>query len=452
MNACGKAKCLILTCLCMVILAGCAGFKYTDKVDPVRLDQKVQKRSAKVYAQADEWRNSGVIVQKDASYQISARGRWHAGILCGWTSPSGVETHGSSCPPVRNVVKKWSAGALIGKIGENGEPFGIGYEYVFTPKEEGVLYLRINDCFGCTVDNDGVVDVAVVRTDSGMAGNEGQARVSPAGQAGDDAGLRPVQGQKWAVIVGISSYKDSRIEGLRYAAADAKAFHDWLISQKGGRYAPSRVRILLDSEATSRNIRNALFNWLGQVLEEDTVMIYFAGHGSPQSPDQPQNLFLLPYDCQYDDVATTGFPMWDIETALKRFIKAKKVVVIADACHSGGIGRSFDIARRAARGVQVNPISSGIQTLSKVGEGVAVISASDDRQFSQEGRQWGGGHGVFTHFLLTGLNGGADYNRDGHVTLGELIPFLSEQVRRETGNAQSPTVSGKFDPALTIGH
>jgi uncharacterized caspase-like protein len=134
--------------------------------------------------------------------------------------------------------------------------------------------------------------------------------------------------------------------------------------------------------------------------------------------------------------------MWDIETALKRFIKAKKVVVIADACHSGGIGRSFDIARRAARGVQVNPISSGIQTLSKVGEGVAVISASDDRQFSQEGRQWGGGHGVFTHFLLTGLNGGADYNRDSHITLGELIPYLSEQVRRETGNAQSPTVSG----------
>jgi uncharacterized caspase-like protein len=143
--------------------------------------------------------------------------------------------------------------------------------------------------------------------------------------------------------------------------------------------------------------------------------------------------------------------MWDIETALKRFIKARKVVVIADACHSGGIGHSFDIARRATRGITVNPISSGIQSLSKVGDGIAVISASDDRQFSQEGKQWGGGHGVFTHFLLKGLKGEADYNKDGRITLGELIPYLSEQVRRETSNAQAPTVSGKFDPALSIG-
>ena len=44
-----------------------------------------------------------------------------------------------------------------------------------------------------------------------------------------------------------------------------------------------------------------------------------------------------------------------------------------------------------------------------------------------------------------------DYSKDGNVTLGELIPFLSEQVRRKTRNAQSPTIAGKFDPAITIG-
>ena len=56
-----------------------------------------------------------------------------------------------------------------------------------------------------------------------------------------------------------------------------------------------------------------------------------------------------------------------------------------------------------------------------------------------------------THFLLQGLKGSADYNGDNSVTLGELIPYLSEHVRRETRNAQSPTVSGRFDPALSIG-
>jgi len=141
----------------------------------------------------------------------------------------------------------------------------------------------------------------------------------------------------------------------------------------------------------------------------------------------------------------------DIETALKRFIKARKVVVLADACHAGGIGQSFDIARRANRGLKVNPISSGLTNLSNVSDGVAIFSASADNQYSQESKDWGGGHGVFTYFLLKGLKGNADFNKDGRVNLGELNLYLSEQIRRTTKNAQTPIVSGKFDPGLTIG-
>ena len=267
----------------------------------------------------------------------------------------------------------------------------------------------------------------------------------------DVAESKDVMPQRWALVVGISNYRDTRIPGLRYAARDAKSFHDWLVSPTGGGYAPSRTRLLLNEQATFANIRESLFTWLGGAIEEDVVLIYFAGHGSPESPHTPENLFLLPHDVDYDRIPTTGFPMWDVETALKRFIRAKRVVVIADACHSGGVGQQFDIARRAGTTETPNPISAGLQDLSDIGEGVCVLSASDDKQFSQESRKWGGGHGVFTYFLLQGLKGSADYNRDSSVTLGELIPYLSEHVRRETRNAQSPTVSGRFDPALSIG-
>jgi hypothetical protein len=254
----------------------------------------------------------------------------------------------------------------------------------------------------------------------------------------------------WAVIIGVSMYSDNRIQSLRYATADAKYFYHWLVSSKGGKYAPNNIKLLLDKKATGRNIKDALFNWLRQAIEEDIVIIYFAGHGSPDSPDTPENLYLLPYDTQYDNIAATGFPMWDVETALKRFIKAKRVIVIADACHSGGVGQGFDVARRSTRGIGVNPISTRLEKLSKIGKGVAVISASGDKQTSQEGSQWGGGHGVFTYYLMEALKGKADYNQDSKVSLGELIPFLSEQVRRATRSAQSPTVSGRFDPALAI--
>lgn len=268
-----------------------------------------------------------------------------------------------------------------------------------------------------------------------------QTVASPSLQAGHE---------RFAVVIGISTYKDSRINTLRYAARDASAFYDWLVSPQGGRYAPANVKLLLDADATGKNIKNALYNWLKQALEEDVVVIYFAGHGSPESPDSPNNLYLLPYDTEYDNIASTGYPMWDIETALKRFIKAGKVIVIADACHSGGVGQTFDIAHRANRGVKVNAISEGLQSLSGVGDGVCVISASGDRQLSQEGQQWGGGHGVFTYHLLQGLNGAADYDKDNRVSLGEIVPYLSQQVRRATRNAQCPNVAGKFDPALSL--
>ena len=257
-------------------------------------------------------------------------------------------------------------------------------------------------------------------------------------------------GQRWAVVIGISEYEDSQIPSLRYAARDAQAVYNWLISPNGGRFAPSRVNLLLDRKATNENIKEALFAWLKQAIEEDLVVIYFAGHGSPESPDALQNLYLLPHNTKYNSIAASGFPMWDIETALKRFIKAKRVIIMADACHSAGVGQAFDMAARTGRGLQVNTINSGIQNLTDLGEGICVISASRDKEFSREGREWGGGHGVFSYYLLEGLKGAADFDKNGSVAIGELTVYVSQQVRRATLNAQNPIVSGRFDPSLTI--
>jgi len=257
-------------------------------------------------------------------------------------------------------------------------------------------------------------------------------------------------GQRWAVVIGVSEYEDSRIPGLRYAARDAQSVYDWLVSPNGGRFAPSRVSLLLDRNATNENIKEALFAWLKQAIEEDLVVIYFAGHGSPESPDALHNLYLLPHNTKYSSIAASGFPMWDIETALKRFIRAKRVVIMADACHSAGVGQAFDMATRTGRGIQINPINSGLQNLTDLGKGICVISASRDKELSREGSEWGGGHGVFSYYLLEGLKGAADFDISGSVTIGELTVYVSQQVRRATLNAQNPIVSGSFDPSLTI--
>lgn len=419
-----------------------------------------QERNAKVVGAEERWQSSGVTVQEGRLYRIDATGEWQAGALCNRSGPGGKNVHTLLCFPSplnMPIVRGFSFQTLIAKIGQDGTPFAVGDTLEFEATREGTLYFRMNDGPGWASDNSGQVTANIKLVQAVAAAAPARQPAAAATEAMPPAAAEPalataqdMRTKYWAVVIGVSQYADSQIPSLRYANADARAIYDWLVDPNGGRSAAARVRLLLDREATAANMKDALFNWLRQAIAEDVILIYFAGHGSPDSPDSAQNLFLLPNDTRYDNVAATGFPMWDIETALKRFIKAKRVVVIADACHSGGVGASFDIARRSAGTTPSNPISSGIQSLSKVGDGIAVISASDERQFSAEGEKFGGGHGVFTYFLLEGLKGQADYNRDGRVTLGELIPYLSEQVRRETLSNQSPTVAGKFDPAISI--
>ena len=64
---------------------------------------------------------------------------------------------------------------------------------------------------------------------------------------------------------------------------------------------PSRHVLIVEDETPLR-----------QAIAEDVVVIYFSGHGSADSPDSRENLFLLPYDTDYDSIANTGFPIWDI--------------------------------------------------------------------------------------------------------------------------------------------
>ncbi len=256
-------------------------------------------------------------------------------------------------------------------------------------------------------------------------------------------------GRRHAIVIGVSEYADSRIPALRYAARDAKAVRDWLVSPRGGRYAPSDVTLLVDTEATYRNVREALFVWARRALPEDLLVVYLACHGSPACPDD-ESLYLLPHDADYAKIAATALPMWDVRTALARRSRARRALVFADVCHAEGVGEGFAVARRGVGGLCTSMVQRGLSQLPETAPGVAVVSSTLGTQLAQESERWGGGHGVFTHFLLEGLGGEADYDGDARVSMGELVPFLSEKVRRATRDAQTPQVSGRFDPNLTI--
>jgi uncharacterized caspase-like protein/WD40 repeat protein len=265
------------------------------------------------------------------------------------------------------------------------------------------------------------------------------------------AGLKKNRGagsgpQKWAVVVGVSEYQNAGIPSLKYADKDAEALANFLRRPEGGGYDPDHMMVLLNKDATLSNVKNALINFLNQAIDIDLVVIYFAGHGAPE-PARPSNTYLLTYDTDPNALGTSAFPMWDIQTVLARYISAKRVVVFSDACHSGAISVNF--ATRGLGATEQNLVNQYLADLSKTKEGIVVFTASAAGEVSQEFPEFG--HGVFTYYMLEGLEGKADFNNDYTITINELMQYVEEQVKRKTHGAQNPTRSQtEYDKELTI--
>ncbi|HET6228759.1 MAG TPA: tetratricopeptide repeat protein [Longimicrobiaceae bacterium] len=254
--------------------------------------------------------------------------------------------------------------------------------------------------------------------------------------------------RRWAVVVGISAYQDTSIRSLRFADADAKSFYDFLRSPQAGAggFPEDHVKLLLNEEATYARVREALFGFLRQSTPDDEVVIYFAGHGAAD-PLRESDLYLLTYDTRGSAVSSTALPMREMERAVEDLF-AKHIVLITDACHSGGIAPRF-ANRGAGEGNRIN--DAFVRQLNSTTGGLAVFNASEADQSSAEDVRWGGGHGVFTWYLLQGLRGDADEDGDHIVTLVELMQWTVDRVRRERSNAQIPSVGNQsYDHSLPM--
>ncbi len=244
--------------------------------------------------------------------------------------------------------------------------------------------------------------------------------------------------KRWAVVVGIGAYRSEEIPDLEFAEADAQGVYDFLTSSPAGPFERENVLFLKDEQATGAAMREAMFVFLQQAKWNDLVVIYFAGHGAPD-PARPDNLYLLPHDADLNALAATGFPMWDVKTALRRQIAAERVIVIADACHSAG-------AQEGIGGE--NPIAGGFSELFTPSRRL-IMTAADSNEFSLEDARWGG-HGVFTHFLLEGLKGGSDADGNGIITFTEAFDFVSGKVVEATQGRQNPQRAGFGDIPLAV--
>lgn len=243
--------------------------------------------------------------------------------------------------------------------------------------------------------------------------------------------------RSYALVIGISKYRNLPSEQqLRFAERDAEAMYSILISPEGGNFRAENVHRLIGADATLANLKRELEEWLPSVAKpEDRVLVYFAGHGFVVDGTP----YLAPYDFDVKNVEGTAYPMEQLGKVFGSKIQAKWKVLITDACHSGAI------TPEATRTIN--------RSLLDLSTSVFSLTASRDRERSFESEDWGGGHGIFTYYVVRGLEGAADENGDGIVTADELAEYVRRNVREATGGRQNPTSErGSFDPNMLLAY
>ena len=242
--------------------------------------------------------------------------------------------------------------------------------------------------------------------------------------------------QKWAAIIGISKYQHtgkSALSNLIFADDDAMAFAR---SLRNFVWSESHMKVLINKDATQRNIMIALESWLTKAGPNDQIILFWAGHGFPD-PEDPEKVYFVCYDTDIS-IPATGYRMDNVRRSLEEK-KVRNVVLLADTCHAGKLITRSD----GNRGISIVP---NIKRRNVPKGWIFMVGADTDRQ-AIEHSSWS--NGAFTHSLIKGLNGEADGfqsagAKDGIVTMGELKDYMNismpDETQRVLGVAKRPVI------------
>lgn len=229
-----------------------------------------------------------------------------------------------------------------------------------------------------------------------------------------DEGLAGLQGttqlyeNSYAIVVGIDNY--NALPQLNGAARDANAVAEAL---EGMGFSVIKI---LNEEATRAKITETLGDRIPNVVRKnDRVLVYFAGHGVSTGQEGSELGYLMPVEGDKDKVRSSGISMRELQNWFADY-SSKHVMFVADACYSGlalstrSVGLSTSINNYLAH-VTDKPVRIAITAGGK----------------GEVAHEWQG-HGLFTHYFLEGIKGGADVTRDGVITSDELAAYIKPKV------------------------
>jgi hypothetical protein len=229
-------------------------------------------------------------------------------------------------------------------------------------------------------------------------------------------------GGKFALVIGNTEYIDPGLAQLTAPGMDTEDFARVL--KHPDICAFDQVTIFMNQ--LSSTVTEAIDAFFDQKKPDDLLVLYFSGHGVK---DELGSLYLAVTNTFRSRLRSTAVRSDYIREAMDQS-RSKRQVVILDCCNSG----AFPQGTKTETGMGM---VSALQ-----GYGRFVLTASDATQFAWEGDKAIGAtqNSLFTHFLVKGLEGEADRDSDGNITVDELYDYAYEQIARLTPK-QTPTKS-----------
>ena len=239
-----------------------------------------------------------------------------------------------------------------------------------------------------------------------------------------------------AIIIGIADY--ANLPRADYANEDAREFFNY--ANRGLGIAPDNIKMLIDADAKQLDILRTFKAWLPQRVKPTTdVYVFYSGHGLPSADGK--GLYLLPVGTDKDYVDKTAVLQSEVNAALQA-VKPQSVTIFLDSCYSG-LAKTGETLVASARPVALTSTQNAFPAE------FTVISAAQQDQISSSSPELQ--HGIFSYFLMRGMEGEADENRDGRITVGEIYDYLRDQVSRQAGTVnrlQVPQLAG--DPQRVL--
>ncbi|MFZ1323037.1 MAG: caspase family protein, partial [Ignavibacteria bacterium] len=256
-----------------------------------------------------------------------------------------------------------------------------------------------------------------------------------------DRGVIPISkldnklGKSYAIIIGISDYKN--VSDLQFADRDALAFKSYLLNAAYPKIDSQNVELFINEQATRINVSDAISNILKKTKSGDIIYFYFAGHGDIEDLTQSKNGLLLLYESPIDNYFGMSDGVIQVSQLAEYFGKLTNLNIdvnyIIDACHSGKLNGGEQGRVHTSKAIRYS-----------LTEGSTLMLSCDADQLSIEGREWGGGRGLFSYYLENGLAGLADIDNDNLISLFEIDQYVRKQTYRESEKKQIPIISGDF--------